>query len=236
MLLHSILFCASLPVFADSGAISISYSTGHQQSEKLLKKLEVNPKGDSLKTILEEVTQKLTVEERAQVDLVELSEKGMEQKILLPRALIGKVSKLGVERNKEGKVTITFPQDSGKRFESEGVFLPSFTKKEFTEVRLTSYSDRYGKFLLKRRTDPAAMRGEKLFVQNCLGCHTANADRTVFLKAFTKPEEVKSFLMSEKHVGVSSTKKWESFLDSKRERSLLSYLMAQKSSMSTASK
>jgi hypothetical protein len=38
-------------------------------------------------------------------------------------------------------------------------------------VELTSYQERLGSHFLKRRTDPAALRGEKLFVQNCMACH-----------------------------------------------------------------
>jgi len=40
-----------------------------------------------------------------------------------------------------------------------------------TNIILTSYQDEYAEFRLQKRTDPSAMRGEKLFLQNCISCH-----------------------------------------------------------------
>src|SRR5262249_22116983 len=48
----------------------------------------------------------------------------------------------------------------------ERYFVPSLTR-----VELTNYRNLYSAYFLARRTDPSAVRGEKIFVQNCLGCH-----------------------------------------------------------------
>ena len=54
----------------------------------------------------------------------------------------------------------------------EGLPVESYFLSEVSRLELSNYSERYSGLFLKRRTDPLAMRGEKIFVQNCITCHS----------------------------------------------------------------
>ena len=63
------------------------------------------------------------------------------------------------------------PWTSKSKIQSENLPIESYFLGDLTHIELSNYRERYGSVFLKRRTDPLAMRGEKLFVQNCVGCH-----------------------------------------------------------------
>ena len=119
----------------------------------------------------------LPLDKKAQVDLVILkSEHG--QPAQIPRALMTKYplflayrwDSSESEKLGRGPLVSIIPWSSKPKIQSEEVPLESYFISQVTEIELTSYRDRFSPLILKRRTDPAAMRGEKLFVQNCVGC------------------------------------------------------------------
>jgi hypothetical protein len=140
---------------------------------------------DALKPPLEA----LSVAERAQIDLLILHGRGgvVGQ---LPRAFIQKYPiLLAFEREGKGlgRVDSVLPWTSfGGKLRAEGAPLETFFVQDIERIEFASYKDRYGAFLLKRRTDPSAMRGERIFVQNCTACHATG--RAPSLQALTRED------------------------------------------------
>ncbi len=135
--------------------------------------------GPALSLIVEEGMKKLPAARRAQVDLVVLHGRGG-VRALLPRAFVVKYPILVAARKEgspldaaTGPLATIVPWSSNKKIQLEGVPLESFFVSGLERIEFANYRELYGSVFLKRRTDPAAMRGERLFVQNCLACHAA---------------------------------------------------------------
>jgi hypothetical protein len=188
-------------------------------------------RGISVQSLLDDLTKPLSVEDRAHVDLVVFNRGKSEQKLLLPRAILVKFPGILISASKE-KFMLVLPKDIHGKLQSEGILVESLGSREVTGVTLTSYDQRYGNVLLKRRTDPAAMRGEKLYVQNCLGCHQGARQKSEAMRSLTSPEKVKQFLVEGKHSSVSGVSSWSELLDQKKARSLASYLNAHQGEVS----
>lgn len=130
-------------------------------------------KGVLLANLVDSALEKLPLEAKAQIDLIVLKGDGGAQ-ALIPRSLITKYPLLlGVMNSdsKSGDFSSVIPWTSKPKILSEDLPLESFQIQRVSRIELTHYREKYGALFLKRRTDPAAMRGEKLFVQNCVSCH-----------------------------------------------------------------
>lgn len=124
--------------------------------------------GVLISKLLDKVIGNLPLESRAQIDLVVLSSRSGKT-AYIPRALITKYPMMLAATG--DSVHSVVPWTSSPRILKEGLPLDSFYLSEVTQVELTNYKEKFKSYLLKRRTDPSAMRGEKLFVQNCMNCH-----------------------------------------------------------------
>ena len=140
--------------------------------------------GVLLSHLIEKTLAHLPNEERAQVDLVVLKSKS-NKKALIPRALVNKYPILLAFRSSSeagrdsfegrGPVFSVVPWSSKPKILQEDLPLENFFLPQITQIELTNYRNQYSPLFLKRRTDPSAMRGEKLFVQNCVTCHADGA-------------------------------------------------------------
>jgi hypothetical protein len=115
----------------------------------------------------------LSPEIRAQIDLLVFH--GSEgEEVIFPRWLALRYSLL-IASEKNGVPlmipALVIPSTSQRKILSESLPVESFFLEGIASVEFTSYKTRYGSFYLTVRTDPAALRGEKFFVQNCSGCH-----------------------------------------------------------------
>jgi hypothetical protein len=122
--------------------------------------------------LLDMVLEELPLESRAQVDLLVLKNE-LGQVAFLPRALIIKYPFLFAHEVGVPGQTIhsVVPWSSRPKIMKEDVPIENYYMANVTHVELTSYKDQFSHFFLKRRTDPSAIRGEKIFVQNCVSCH-----------------------------------------------------------------
>lgn len=143
-------------------------------------------KGPLLGDVLESSMKGLTVEQRAQFDLVVLSSR-TGQSALVPRSFLSKYPML-LALSQDGKslagatgpIYSVPPWTSREgKMTKEGLPVQAFFVPGVSEVILTSYQTRFGEFILQRRTDPAAMRGQKIFVQTCATCHGAGLGPTL---------------------------------------------------------
>ncbi len=126
--------------------------------------------GVLLSTLIEKAIDGLPAEQKALVDFVTLKN-GDGQRAILSRAFIVKYPVM-LALASEGPTSV-MPWTSRPKILGEGIPLEAFFLKGVREIELGNYRTSYASVFLKRRTDPAAMRGEKLFVQNCMACHAA---------------------------------------------------------------
>jgi hypothetical protein len=140
----------------------------------------VNWRGVSLSYLVDQALDGLSIEEKAKVDLVILRNSAGQQ-AFVPRSFIQHYPVLlAWERGSRGPLGqrgpwySIVPWTSKPKILEENLPLERYFVPSLAEVELTNYRNLYGAFLLKRKTDPSAVRGEKLFVQNCMGCHTPN--------------------------------------------------------------
>lgn len=142
-------------------------------------------KGPLLREVVDQALEKLTLDQRANIDLVILrSSQG--DTALVPRSFIVKFPLiLALAENgkpldeKKGPIYSIPPRSGYKKMEKENLPLETFFVAGLSKVELTSYKDRYGTVFLKRRTDPFAIRGETYFVQSCTACHGAGRGPSV---------------------------------------------------------
>ncbi|MCM2323444.1 MAG: cytochrome c [Oligoflexia bacterium] len=130
--------------------------------------------GILLSRLVDAALEKLTVEQKAQVDLLVLKN-GEGGQAIIPRHVVEKYPLL-VAHRKSGKeldsATVVVPVSTAPKIQDEGLPLGTYGLAGLSHVELTSYPLRYSSLFLKRRTDPAAIRGEKMFVRNCIACHS----------------------------------------------------------------
>jgi hypothetical protein len=174
-------------------------------------------KGVLLSQLLEKTVAGLSAERRAQVDLL-VFKSASGGTVLMPRSVVTQYPVLVALR--EGKASIVMPWTSKSKIMKECLPIESYFVSDLTGIELSNYNERYTSVFLKRRTDPLAMRGEKMFVQNCVGCHSETAKPTL---ADLSAETPSRRLASEGH---PATVKGAPHLDDRARRALVSYLEA----------
>ena len=183
--------------------------------------------GPSLSALIEETTKAQTAAERSTTDLVVLKTRTGKE-ALMPKAFLVKYPQIQLALKKNGQALgpeaprVVLPATSNAKIKSENILLEPLFVSELAAITLTSYEKRYGSFLLKRRTDPAAMRGEKMFLQNCVSCHGQPQVALSTLASVDKVEKI----ANGQHPDVRGVRDFKSIFDKKSTRSLASYLEA----------
>lgn len=132
-----------------------------------------------LADLIVRATEPLGADDRASIDLVVLRNAAGGQ-ALVPRWFVVKYSMLLARGGEEGTgLRAVVPWTSQPSSGREGLPVATFFLEGVTEIELGNYRERYGSLFLKRRTDPAAVRGEKLFVQTCVSCHDSGRGPSV---------------------------------------------------------
>jgi hypothetical protein len=161
-------------------------------------------RGILLSQLVERVLEGLSPENRAQIDLVILkNDQG--DRAPIPRFLIQRyplmlavrsdprtLAKAGTDL---GPIYSVVPWTSKPSILKEMLPLEKYFISQVTQLELTSDQEQYKTLFLKRRTDPSAMRGEKVFVQNCAVCHTLEgSDNNLLLNKWMRAEKGEEFL------------------------------------------
>jgi hypothetical protein len=146
----------------------------HTQEKSPLGKT-VSWKGPLLSSVVEKTIENLPPEQKAQVDLLVFTGVNGE-KFQLPRWLTIKYPVLLAVQN--GALKLVLPWTSKPKIWEEGLPLNRIQMRDIARVEFASYHQAYGSLYLKRRTDPLALRGEKIFVQNCTACHSMGIEKT----------------------------------------------------------
>jgi hypothetical protein len=134
---------------------------------------------------VEQALQELPLEQRASVDLLVLRNAAGKE-ALIPRSLVTHYPLLLAYQKDgkplegaEGPFAVVVPVATSPKIIREGLPLSAYALSGVTEIEFASYQSRYSGLFLKRRTDPAAIRGEKMYVQTCIGCHGAGRARSL---------------------------------------------------------
>jgi hypothetical protein len=135
--------------------------------------------GALLASLIDEALSQVQASEKASVDLVVISGKN-DARALVPRWFVQRYPMLLAFRSESAPLAERGPfftvapwTSRAERISKEAVPLESFFVSGVRSVRLLNYRDFFGALYLERRSDPAAVRGEKIFVQNCATCHAA---------------------------------------------------------------
>ncbi|MBY0470742.1 c-type cytochrome [bacterium] len=184
--------------------------------------------GVPLASLIEEAFKEIPAEKRAQVDLIILkNDEGKQALVPLffsnryPILIALHKDRMGLPPNM-GPVYSVVPWTSKPKVLGESVPLESYFLSKISKIELTNYQVRYGHLFLKRMTDPAAVRGQKLFVQSCVTCHATGRGPTVEVVAGLTEDQQRKMLESGTHPGNQSGIK----LSPKDLRALMSYLKA----------
>ena len=151
----------------------------------LVKKRERDPKGGAasdwagvdLENLVDLGLKGLAIEEKATIDLLILRTlEGGE--FLIPRSFIKKYPVLlaflknGDYLNVEAPFSSIPPLSSYTQTGMEVYPVQRFFVPAVKEIILTNSHDRFPYAFLTRRSNPAALRGEKVFVKTCMNCHS----------------------------------------------------------------
>jgi len=189
----------------------------------------VHWEGVLLSEVVERSLSELPAERKAQIDLLVLrSQTGAIA--MLPRALATKYPVLlatardrrelatAINDNR-GPVYSVMPWTTRPRILNEDLPIETYFLPKITRIELTNYRERFANLFLKRRTDPLAMRGEKLFVQNCVSCHAVG--KGSLIEELAANNKAKDFFIG-KHPELRGLLK----LNDRDRRSLSNYLDA----------
>ncbi len=184
-------------------------------------------KGVNFGQWIDKSLEELPLEQRAKVDLIILKGAGGKQSIIPRYVTRSYALLLAAERNHkslaglEAPLQLVVPLSSSPKILKEGLPLEAYSIAGVTEVVLTSYEARG--LSLQRRTDPAAVRGEKLFVTNCVSCHASGrAPALTELSGLSGVAASTRSLASSGHPEVSGSPR----LGEREVRALNSYLEA----------
>ncbi len=130
-------------------------------------------KGVLLSTLLDQAMESLPNDRRAQVDLLVLYN-ALGQKTLLPRSVVTKYPVLVALQS--GKASVVMPWTSKPKINQESLHISSLFVPQLSQIELSSYQERFSTWFLKSRRDPVSVRGERLYLQNCVGCHSSPVD------------------------------------------------------------
>lgn len=164
------------------------------------------------KLIFDESASALELSDRASIDLVTIITDT--KTIRVPRFMIWRGFFKFKWDSKTGELS-----SSVKNVEKGRILIPAwyFDANNIRKIELTDHLFSYPQTKLKIRTNPAASRGEKIFTQNCLACHSVST--------YHSPNLNPASLTAQKlNLFGSIHKRWpELKLDARSERGLIEY-------------
>lgn len=164
------------------------------------------------KFLFENSASVLPLNDLASIDLVTITTDS--KTIRVPRFLIWRGFFQFKWNSKTGELSSRL-----KNVESGRILVPNwyFDVNNIRKIELSDHHVSYPQTSLKIRTNPAASRGEKVFIQNCLACHSVST--------YGSPKLNPAALSKERLTAFATIhKKWpELKLDARSERGLIEY-------------
>jgi hypothetical protein len=144
-------------------------------------------RGVSLGKLVEAALGKLPPESKARVDWVILTTSNG-TKATIPRSFLDKYPLLlALQRGGETlEPSVVVPWTSHPLLLKERLPVESYAVHGVVKLELANSRELFSSVVLKRRTDPAAIRGEKLLVETCVACHASKPPNWVGALTETK--------------------------------------------------
>jgi len=186
-------------------------------------------KGVSLSALVDQSATALSAEDKSHIDLVILKSRDGKS-VLMPRDFLQKYPSIQLALAQDGKPIgddaprVILPATTNAKMQKENLVLDPLFVSRLSEVKLTSYQFYFADLYLKKRTDPSAVRGEKIFMQNCVGCHGGPGGAPT-AHAIAAPDRMAA-LSSKGHPAVPGGSKLKGILGARQVRYLSSYLAA----------
>jgi len=171
-------------------------------------------KGPEVSLLVDKTIESLPADQKAQVDVIVLKD-SIGHSYQLPRALFVRFPAILSVQKSGAKLVL--PLSSKPKIWEEGLPLGLFQMRDVTEIEFANSRQLYGSLFLKSRKDPLAVRGEKIYTQNCMSCHSG-ADSKGPMGFETSARK----LASASHPSVKNAPQ----LKSREMRALISYLDA----------
>ncbi|HTL13440.1 MAG TPA: hypothetical protein VL588_13180 [Bdellovibrionota bacterium] len=95
-------------------------------------------------------------------------------KSILPRSFINKypvILALKKEGSALSKISTVVRNPESSDIRREMLPVDSYFVSGLVEIEMANYREQFPSVFLKNRSDPRRMRGERLFVKTCMGCH-----------------------------------------------------------------
>lgn len=132
-----------------------------------------------LAQILERGLEFISPESRTEIDLLILVNHQKEW-VSIPRWVLTKYPYLlALRLDSKGEIVSCLRDGKNQKNISQKLSVEKFFLHQILRLEFSSYKDQYGPLLLKRRTNPVDILGEKLFVENCTSCHFKDRARGV---------------------------------------------------------
>jgi mono/diheme cytochrome c family protein len=177
-------------------------------------------KGPEVSLLVDKTIESLPADQKAQVDVIVLKD-STGHSFQLPRALFVRFPAI-ISLQKSG-AKLVLPLSSKPKIWEEGLPLGLFQMRDVTEIEFANSRQLYGSLFLKSRKDPLAVRGEKIYTQNCMSCHSGAAGAAgADSKGPMGFESAARKLASASHPSVKNAPQ----LKSREMRALISYLDA----------
>ncbi|OFZ18021.1 MAG: hypothetical protein A2X94_04540 [Bdellovibrionales bacterium GWB1_55_8] len=164
----------------DFNALSKELKTGSSKEEDPATGKVVRWSGVLLQGVIDRSLRDVAIESKARVDLIILKSRSGKEAVI-PRSLVTKFPVL-LATSREGTslkgLHSVIPWTSKSKVRVEKLPIGSFFLEDVVQIELANFQGRFQPFFLKRRTDPSALRGENLFLRNCVACHT-DAGRSI---------------------------------------------------------
>lgn len=173
-------------------------------------------KGPEVSLLVDKTIESLPAEQKAQVDLIILKDSAGNS-IRVPRSLIVRFPVILSPHGETAKLVL--PLNSKPKIWEEGLPLGMYQFHDVAEIEFANAHQLYGTYFLKSRKDPLAVRGEKIFTQNCLSCHAGGKNGVVDVMGFEKSARK---LASASHPQIKNAPQ----LKSREMKALISYLDA----------
>lgn len=174
--------------------------------------------------------EKWTAEQKAAVDLIVFRDRSG-KRVPISRVLLTKYPFL--LSPEKGSFRLIVPTQSQPRIRTEGIPVEAMRLDAVEAVDLAHFKAEFERFFLTKRTDPVALRGEKLALQNCQICHQESLTSPALAAGgwshLMKPEVLSKFLGG--HPGNSV----QAQLTEKERKSVVSYFNLYRGQLETPS-
>ncbi|MDR3608433.1 MAG: cytochrome c [Oligoflexia bacterium] len=214
---------SSLHAWTASELIHGKHSSAHEKESETGR--TSSWQGPVLSEFIKDSMKELPLAQQAMVDLVVFKNRSGAS-VAIPRWLLTRypVRLATVAGAAQPSFQVVLPWGSKPGMHKENLPLKTYGITDVVRVEFSSYDQAYHPLYLHKRNDPVAMKGEKIFLQNCTSCHANSAPKNVSITDLIADQRTRQ-LASQGHPVIPDAPK----LSDSEARALTAYLDAYRS-------